>query len=200
MTLAVSADLAEFRYYKSAKFSWLGDEHAGWPTPRTLDSRPPGHEALARDIGSWAIVQSGHGTHMFREDGPGGRAMAAPGGQVNQQAAAADLSEQHEAQLLEVLRAKLRKIEASKARVASDGCWIEVSELNQLEEEEQYQQELEQLPRDASTQKPVRVQKRDEKEKGESKGTKKLDIQKPTIAGSDAYKEWRKIHLNNPGV
>lgn len=51
---------------------------------------------------------------------------------------------------------KLRKIESTKARVASKDNWIEVTELKQLEMEAQYQQELDQLckqklPRDAQT-------------------------------------------------
>lgn len=187
--LCPQTDLAEFRYYKSAKFSWLGDQHAGWPTPRTLDTRPPGHDALARDVESWAIVQSGHGTHMFGEGGQSGRVESE---WLNEQAAAANMaeaqSEQDEELPLEVLRAKLRNIESNKARVASGGCWV-----YQLEQEEQE----EQLTR---TQKPVAVQKRHETEKGESTGEKESDTQKPAIVGSDAYKEWRRMHLNNPGV
>ena len=57
---------------------------------------------------------------------------------------------------VKALRVKLRKIESTKARVASKDNWIEVTELKQLEMEAQYQQELDQLckqklPRDSQT-------------------------------------------------
>ena len=75
-------------------------------------------------------------------------------------ARAMSLDEAHELlsceRRVKALRVKLRKIESTKARVASKDNWIEVTELKQLEMEAQYQQELDQLckqklPRDSQT-------------------------------------------------
>ena len=62
---------------------------------------------------------------------------------------------------IKALKAKLHKIESTKARVASNDTWIEVNELKQLEMEVQYREELAQvwarnLPRDPSTLKELK--------------------------------------------